>query len=541
MEKIKVTKNYSYSFRPHAPKCDNCEIGTGKKGGESIHRCSECREIRKRNESKLRFCLFAAHRMINDIKSVRKEWKELWDEKCKIEFAECNELKESDPKRSKALEKAGRETMTDWIRGVSPDIKSEIISAVDWYYDHPAFSNYVRTDVISRCSGKINDDIEFKRFDGSGSLYIQIPGGMKSRAIESRKMGNGFRVAELGRRKKVRTLRIKVAEGQGLPIYTDIDVVMHRDLPEGSLVKGIRLISRKIGLKLKYSIVFSIECEVGLPKPEVSSWAAVKIGWSEESGAATAMKILDSSGGEDEICIDVSETAAIEEKMSRLKKEIDDVLVPQAIELIASSNKDGWPEWLVKKSENARLWKSEYRVIELLRAAKSVGINLCDYERLIQCVSSRANASRNLANKRKDRGNKIASDLKKKYEAVCIPDTDYKKMKEKKSEDKYVKKERERNTMTAISPGVLRERLESKFGFNAFRVSLCEKKLGADTLHFMAARAEMLAKGPGVLANVKKQLDALEKRRVTAENRAKGRAEKMAARKDAELSNKLLD
>lgn len=525
--KILESKNYSFGMQPYKPRC--CECGN--------RRCEKCASAGKKNADTIQWVIRNANRLKNDITAVRKKWHEMY----KAVYEECHKnhhaAKAANARKDiiSDLAKEAKSKVGAWAKSIAGEMKSEIIDATEWYDDSDARSGYIKTDVLDRSKVNISKKPSFVENDGSGSIYIQIPGGVSPDSLKSIKQTRVMRWALVGNVGRRSVLRIKLAGRQGgESVFADVCVNFHRDIPSDCSIKGVRIIARRCGLRIRYSIVFSVERLIDEPLHETPRWAAVKLGWAEDNGQAKAAEVFDYNGEQASVsCDTIADAMAAKEEKRLLSSEIDEILIPRLKQVIIECCKDGWPDWLIRKCKTANRWVSCYRVLDMFKAARDCGFEIPqgreDVRSLVGLVSRRANIERKMANRRKEWCNNFASNLSKKYDAIGVPSTDYAKLKEnigKKEQESHTKHERQRDTMTFVSPGMIRERIKSKFGLKAFIVNACEKRLGDDTLSFVAASTESLSKGQGVLDNVNEVMEKMENRRSKTDAKTAGRKKK---------------
>jgi transposase len=150
-------------------------------------------------------------------------------------------------------------------------------------------------EAAMRASRKTGREPGFRKFDGSGMIAVQLQKG-------SDKL-NGMSVADLlsckdtrlrlslpgacpcyscrspHRKNKHSVLSMRVGSDGRDPIWADIPVTVHRDLPSSARIKLVRLHRRVVGVSTKWEVQFVVDTPEQPPKTDPSPSAAIDIGW----------------------------------------------------------------------------------------------------------------------------------------------------------------------------------------------------------------------------------------------------------------------
>lgn len=122
----------------------------------------------------------------------------------------------------------------------------------------------VEEAVYAACKSK--KDPEFKRWNGGGTIGVQVQGGITPDEL----FGNDTRVqidpapwkpmSEHGTRNHLRsTVRLRVGSEGRRPIWHEWRVVLHRPLPEGAKIMWVKAIARRgENRQLRWSLQFSV-------------------------------------------------------------------------------------------------------------------------------------------------------------------------------------------------------------------------------------------------------------------------------------------
>jgi hypothetical protein len=114
----------------------------------------------------------------------------------------------------------------------------------------------------------------FARWTGEGQLAVQFIGGMPvAELLEP----NTLCWIEGGGR--VRQAHFRVTSADRRPVWVTVDVVFHRELPEGGVVKWAYLERRKLANKDRYKLRLSIEVPEVQPTTPEGSMAVLHLGW----------------------------------------------------------------------------------------------------------------------------------------------------------------------------------------------------------------------------------------------------------------------
>lgn len=133
-------------------------------------------------------------------------------------------------------------------------------------------------------------DPKFSKFNGEGKVGVQLT-DEKGLSIQKALAGTNpvlkielkpeVRLANNTKKKKTLAIaRMKISGSSKSGMFLDIPFIMHRTMPDDSVIKWCYLITKKIGYRLIYEIQFTIESETFKQiKDNKSGTIAINLGW----------------------------------------------------------------------------------------------------------------------------------------------------------------------------------------------------------------------------------------------------------------------
>jgi len=115
----------------------------------------------------------------------------------------------------------------------------------------------------------------FRRWDGSGTLGVQIQGGLSADELLS---GEDTRVRLVGEGKR-RRLYLRVGSEGRSPVWAVFPIVWHRELPEGARIKWVRVACRRVATHTKWSATFVVDTKEAPAQAPRPGAVAVDVGW----------------------------------------------------------------------------------------------------------------------------------------------------------------------------------------------------------------------------------------------------------------------
>lgn len=328
------------------------------------------------NEEEVRNQLWAAHRYQNDLVAIeleRRKSLELVKSRYGVSKEQQSKRKEKDEpykkldKETKAkmiaefkpydeeAKKQRKAMRQKYAKGIEDDRGK--ISPLYW----GTYNAVSQADDRAR-GGK--DDPQFHRWQGTGQITVQVQNGM---SVEELEAGSRSIVCLIGKGKH-RVLKMWVASVKRKPIYASFPIVYHRELPPSARIKQVRVISRKIGTKLKWSAQFVIDVahrDICLPPPEKKQ-IAIDVGWRTFPDGVRIAYWVDKAGGQGEVKLDLdmlSRFKKADELRSIRAKNFNTML---GILLEQRRESQNWPQWLTDATKYAHLWKSPNNLARLV-------------------------------------------------------------------------------------------------------------------------------------------------------------------------------
>lgn len=201
---------------------------------------------------------------------------------------------------------------------------------------------------------------EFKRYDGTGQLSIQISGGLD--CCDAERYTTLFYFGEWIDHRK-RWCYIRIASEQRKPVFARLPVVFHRPLPEGT-IKRAYLERRKIANQIRWSIRMCIDIPSAPEQQVLPGEVAVHTGWRMEPSGLRVATWLGSDGQRG--CLRLSREHCDDyARLDSIKSQRDQ----RFNEIIATLRE--WlqgrdvPEWLAEIRPHLHSWKSPARLSKL--------------------------------------------------------------------------------------------------------------------------------------------------------------------------------
>ncbi len=148
-------------------------------------------------------------------------------------------------------------------------------------------------DAAQRSRRTCRERPRFRRYDGSGTIAVQLQGGL---AVADLTAGSDRR-AQLVGDERHRTLRLRVGSAGRDPVWAAFPVVYHRELPAAATVKWVRAVCRRVGTHYKWSahVVLDGLPELTLPAPTRNT-IAIDVGWRRFPDGVRVATWVDDAG-----------------------------------------------------------------------------------------------------------------------------------------------------------------------------------------------------------------------------------------------------
>jgi hypothetical protein len=226
---------------------------------------------------------------------------------------------------------------------------------------------------------------EFRKWDGSGRLCCQIQLGKTypfpmtwDRACSG--LDSRLRVKQVDGKRWLVSVRLgSSGVGNREPVWVDCPIVLHRPLPEGSVIKWVYLLRRREGLRGNreagrvetvwgYSLCFVITRAEGYDKEDraEAGSVAIDVGWRLVEDGLRVAYWVGSDGREGSLVIP-SERLEYARKCRDLQSIRDqhfDEIKARLLEYVAGL--DEVPAWLAEGTAHLAQWRSKVKLLQLL-------------------------------------------------------------------------------------------------------------------------------------------------------------------------------
>lgn len=286
-------------------------------------------------------------------------------------------------------------------------------------------------------------DPQFRRWDGSGRIGVQIQGGMPVAGIvdgsDSRlQIDRTPRVRYTRRHPEGRSvpdsgwLRIRIGSDGRAPVWATFPLVYHRPLPRDGVIKRAWVQRRRIGTRWRWELQVTLQ----EPVPDVApgrGTAAVHVGWRVRQDGLRVGYVRDTSGEGQELLLPRAVLDALDHAASlrSIRDRHHDGIRARLRQWMSAQSHV--PEWLTAATKHMDRWRSTQRLTRLVytwRASRFSG-DAAMYDALEawrrkdrhlyqwEC-DERAKAR----GRRKDIYRQLAADLTSRYSTILLGDTD---------------------------------------------------------------------------------------------------------------------
>lgn len=208
-------------------------------------------------------------------------------------------------------------------------------------------------------------DPRFVRFDGQGSVGVQIQGGRP--AIQLFEENTLCRIELIeGRRNPVLHLRVGSKE-DGSPVWAIFPMKMHRPFPLGSVVKRVTVSIRRIGPRERWTVQFTLVIPDEIRAAINDRRVAIDVGWRQMSDGSVRVAYLRGTDGYEHdmrLPARLVEAFGRSDGLRRVRDKNFNAIRPQLVAFLAANQV---PAWLVKATETLPYWRSAGRLAALTR------------------------------------------------------------------------------------------------------------------------------------------------------------------------------
>lgn len=265
---------------------------------------------------------------------------------------------------------------------------------------------------------------------------------------------------------------------------TTVRARIHRPLPEGSLVKEVSLVRKKVATHFKWFVQFIVAQETGF-KAACAKYGSVDVKFAvkkidaidgRESGGVRVATWEGSDGESGEIVLPEGAYVARRRKVEDLdsiRKQNFNETIEMLMEWKKKNEKD-LPEWFVERTRSIHQWKAPARLAALVLEwrKKRMGCDKGMFDNMENWRKQDKHLYEWAANQiikacsfRKNMFRQAASDLAQKYKKIIVPQLDLGEDKKKSKSDKEKAKrfKGQQWYMFIAAPGELRVILKERF------------------------------------------------------------------------------
>jgi hypothetical protein len=211
-------------------------------------------------------------------------------------------------------------------------------------------------DIIQRAdSARKLGDMQFRRRTADGTLTAQIIGGATVARCVSTGTHTFFQIDARVDGEKWQRARMRVGSDQNRqPVWLDIPIVYHRDIPSAALIKSVSM-TRRSGR-------WQLNVTVNIPKPELSAGpraVAVDIGWRLLPEGVRVGYWQDAAGAHSQVLVPMADVDALV-KVRELRSKCD-LLRDEFLPALCA--------WLDGEEELSDEWKQRTRALAQWRSS----------------------------------------------------------------------------------------------------------------------------------------------------------------------------
>lgn len=228
-------------------------------------------------------------------------------------------------------------------------------------------------------AAKSKPELRFHRWDGSGTVAVQIQGGMTASEV----FGDDSRVriepvdpvawddrAPRGDRRRAcrTTLSLRVGSEGRDPVWARFRMHMHRPLPEGAQVKWVKVHRQRVGSGFRWLCDITVICKSDKPAT-VGPEAAIDWGWRLVPGGLRVATLVERDRQDPLMPLATEYFVLPQTILDRLRK-VEDLqsirkksFNAQVLLLQAWLNeRKELPEWILEATEHIHAWKAPGRL-----------------------------------------------------------------------------------------------------------------------------------------------------------------------------------
>lgn len=259
----------------------------------------------------------------------------------------------------------------------APDVREKLAEVEQWHKNRIKelrelsnlyWGNYLVCEQACQ-SFRSGPPPRFRRFDGQGSVTVQLQGGLSVADLfggaDSR-----LRLVPVGGTKRAAVVWLRVGSEGRAPVWCVASVVLHRLPPDDAVVKWARLCVRRVGTREEWELQLVLSREVGWEKEGGGEKGVVAInpGWRVmEDGSLRVATWVGDDGQVGELRLPAREVS-VRDHAGELRG-LRDRLFDQAkirLQEWLRGNKEICPPWLLERTETLGQWKSAARLASVV-------------------------------------------------------------------------------------------------------------------------------------------------------------------------------
>lgn len=221
--------------------------------------------------------------------------------------------------------------------------------------------------------------VNYKRFDGSGSVAVQIQASAPLSTTELFGSDTRVQIDEVdprawdlsvgrGIRRQIckAELRLRVGSDGRAPVWATFRLHLHRPLPEGQ-VKWVKVHRRKIANKYQWRCDIIVDSTTTMAAQErVTRRCAIDIGWRSTDSGLKVATLVDDQGHH--------EVLTLPSSIVRQRQKVNDLesirqksfnFAMNSLRMSLADFSGPLPEWLKEEKKYFHIWKSEIRLAKL--------------------------------------------------------------------------------------------------------------------------------------------------------------------------------
>lgn len=292
--------------------------------------------------------------------------------------------------------------------------------------------------------------LKLRQFDGTGKITVRFQSGLSIKELYSCK-NRSFQIEPVDRdawyspirairRKKSRTVaRLRVQSFCNDPIFVELPIVLHREIPENATIKTASIIREKVGRRFRYKLNIVLE----LPEEYFSKQtikkegtATIRFGWHNVDEGLCVAQLVDDKGYEENLILthDVLYEFNKLKELQSIRDNLFNEIVQKFLELVESLK---IPTELSEKIKDLysqqklydlyTYWKEnriigDDKIIDLLEKWSKKELHYYDWQ---------ANLRDQVLRRRREIYRIFASKITKKYATIILQDLDLKNLSKK--------------------------------------------------------------------------------------------------------------